>query len=178
MYLTQFQNNRLLRRDYPQLDPLAAGVESICEQMARRGHSLQISPSVVEQVWLWHPRPNRDGQSSRSASCRGLSGAEFLSPAWAAGLTRWLEMRRPPRQVAGSILVCGVLPILVSALGAIGLTREQEEICLWLYPSPYRPLKLADWRLLWARCPELRSELKYCHPTHTHSRPDAKMACI
>ena len=142
MYLTQFQDGRLLRRDFPQLDRLSAGVDAICEQMARRGHALQISPSVVEHVWLWRPRPDLDGQSSRSASCRGLPGAEFLSPAWAAGLTHWLETRRPSRQVAGSIVVCGVLPILVSALGAIGLTREQEEIFVWLYPSPYRSLKL------------------------------------
>jgi hypothetical protein len=163
MYLTKYRpGGTILRRDYPSLDALSSSVDDILEQMAKKRHALRLSPHIVELVWLVHP--DRNERISRLASHSWLPGAEYLPPAWRAGLARWLEVRRPSRRTAASIVVCGVLPILVPQSGGPRLSPEQEELLFWLYPSPYRWLNRRDWRLLWTRYPDLRRELKHCSP--------------
>jgi hypothetical protein len=168
MYLTRYESGVSIRRDFPCLDALADRVDQIMREMAERGHALRLSPRIVELVWLLHGEQDRDAKRARLQPSSVLPGAEYLPPAWRAGLARWLEVRRPSRRTAASIVVCGVLPILVPQSGGPRLSPEQEDLFRWLYPSPYRRLSSRDWRLLWVRHPELRDELKYCCPIPSH----------
>ena len=174
MYLTRYESGVSIRRDYPCLDALAERVDALMREMAERGHALHISPRIVELVWLMHP--DRNERIRRLASHSWLPGAEHLPPAWQAGLGSWLEVRQPTCKVAASIMICGVLPILVPESGIPRLSPHQEELLLWLYPSPYRRLSPRDWRLLWTHHTDLRNELQHCNPTRTyHSHVEASL---
>lgn len=152
---------RLVRRDYPQLDPLAERVTEIYAEMAARGHALQLSPQVLEHVLLLcHAH---DGNERVARIPEGwLKGSEWLPAAWKIGVARWLQVCRPRREAVASILVCGALPILLPESQVPSLSDEQESLLLWLYPSAYRPISRRDWLLLWAHYPDLRGQLKHC----------------
>lgn len=174
MYLTRYQAGVITRRDCPGLDALSPRIAAILEQMAKRGHALHLSPHVVELTWLLRRQLDQDEEMCRLA----FPGAEHLPPAWRAGLARWLEVRRPTRRTAASILVCGVFPILVPLSGIPWLSPQQRELLLWLYPSPYRPLTQRDWRMLRVRHPELRGELKHCSPIPSNQTVYADLTLV